>query len=217
MDISWTFIIGWMCVAYLIGAIPSGYLLVKVFLKQDVRAKGSGNIGATNVLRVGNARLALLTYIFDVVKIWVPMLLFSKVANPLNDIPADIMLLYLTIVGACGVIGHMYSCWLKFQGGKGVASIAGYFLWLFPVAGVVGMICFFVIVFVTRIVSIASLISVAIGYVCVMVYSFETLGFNLQLEGAAKIMLSLVVALVVWRHKDNIKRLIQGTENKLRF
>lgn len=217
MGVSWVVLLVWAVVAYLLGSIPSGYLLVKFFLKKDVRQQGSGNIGATNVLRVGNTRLAVLTYVFDMVKIWIPLWLFAKFMDPFNDIPDDTMVLYLAVLGAFGVIGHMYSVWLKFNGGKGVASVAGYFLWLFPYVAVFSFFVFVVIAFATRIVSIASLTAVLVGYVYALIYQLQRVDSFDDVYGAAISMLSLVVVLIVLRHKENIKRLINGTENKIRF
>ena len=92
----------WCVVAYLLGSIPSGYVLVKLCLKQDVRQQGSGNIGATNVLRMGNKGLALLTYVLDLVKVWGPMFLFNIIMNPIHDLPSDTLIASLMIVGVWG-------------------------------------------------------------------------------------------------------------------
>jgi glycerol-3-phosphate acyltransferase PlsY len=207
----------WAVVAYLFGSIPSGYVLVKMFLKQDVRNVGSGNIGATNVLRAGGKHLALVTYVLDIVKIWIPMLLFGWIMNPLNDLPADIYQAALMIIGAMGVLGHMYSCWLKFDGGKGVASFTAYALWLFPYGSVVGVIIFAIVAFSTKIVSLASLLGVGAVAMYTVIYIFPVLDTPMQLMAAAKISFLIIVLLIFWRHKGNIMRLIQGKENKIKL
>lgn len=207
----------WCVIAYLIGSIPSGYILVKLFLKQDVRKQGSGNIGATNVLRAGGKKLALATYILDITKVWIPMLLFSIIMNPINDMPADILLSSLMIVGGMGVMGHMYSCWLKFNGGKGVASFTGFCVWLFPYSAIIGVFVFLIIAFSTKIVSIASLIGVIAAGIYVTLYVFPMLDTPTELMLTSKIFFIFIIMLIFVRHKDNIARLVKGEENKVKF
>lgn len=210
-------IIIWSLIAYLFGSIPSGYVLVKLFLKQDIRHQGSGNIGATNVLRTSGKKLAFITYILDIVKVWVPMGLFSFIMNPMQDIPADLLIANLMIIGAIGVFGHMYSCWLKFDGGKGVASFMGYVVWLFPYGSVIGGVVFLIVAFSTRIVSLASLMGIVAASAYIMIYVFPELNMPLTLIWVAKLFFICSVALIFWRHKGNILRLIKGEENKIKF
>jgi acyl phosphate:glycerol-3-phosphate acyltransferase len=214
---STTVLLIWCVIAYLIGSIPFGYILVKLFLKQDVRKQGSGNIGATNVLRAGSKKLALATYILDIIKVWIPMLLFSTLMNPINDLPADTLLSSLMIVGGMGVIGHMYSCWLKFNGGKGVASFTGFCAWLFPYSAIIGFFAFSIIAFSTKIVSIASLIGVIAAGIYVIFYIFPTLDAPIHLILASKIFFIFIILLIFMRHKGNIVRLMKGEENKVKF
>lgn len=217
MSISTEALAVWGVLAYLIGATPSGYILVKFFLKEDVRQHGSGNIGATNVLRTGGKKLGLLTYVLDMIKILIPMVIFDFVMNPISDMPSDILLSALMIIGSAGILGHMYSCWLKFNGGKGVASFAALCACLFPYGALLGVLTFAVVVFATRIVSVASLIgvSIACGYVIVSV--FPELDTSSHLMWVAKIFFILIVILIFWRHKSNIARLFKGEENKIKL
>ncbi|MBH1990080.1 MAG: glycerol-3-phosphate 1-O-acyltransferase PlsY [Alphaproteobacteria bacterium] len=207
----------WCVIAYLIGSIPFGYILVKLFLKQDVRKQGSGNIGTTNVLRTGGKKLALATYILDITKVWIPMLLFNVIMNPINDMPSDILLSSLMIVGGTGVIGHMYSCWLKFNGGKGVASFTGFCAWLFPYSAIIGIFVFLIIAFSTKIVSIASLIGIIAAGIYVIFYVFPILDTPTQLMLVSKIFFIFIIVLIFVRHKGNIARLMKGEENKVKF
>lgn len=207
----------WCALAYLIGSIPSGYILVKLFLKADVRKQGSGNIGATNVLRTGGKKLALATYILDITKVWIPMALFGVIMNPINDMPSDILLSSLMIVGGMGVIGHMYSCWLKFSGGKGVASFTGFCAWLFPYSAIIGIFVFLIVAFATKIVSIASLIGIIAAGTYVVFYVFPILDTPTQLMLISKIFFIFIIVLIFVRHKSNIARLIKGQENKVKF
>lgn len=210
-------LLAWCALAYVIGSIPSGYLLVKLCLKQDVRQKGSGNIGATNVLRTGGKKLALITYVLDIVKVWIPMIAFNFFMNPINDIPSDMLLSSLMIVGGMGVTGHMYSCWLNFDGGKGVASFTGFCLWLFPYSAVIGFFVFLIIAFSTKIVSIASLVGVIAASVYVVMYVFPTLDTPTHLMFISKIFFIFIILLIFWRHNGNIERLFKGKEPTIKF
>jgi acyl phosphate:glycerol-3-phosphate acyltransferase len=207
----------WSVVAYLFGSIPSGYALVKLFLKQDVRQQGSGNIGATNVLRIGGKKLALITYVLDIVKIWIPMFLFALIMDPINDVPSDILISSLMIVGGAGVIGHMYSCWLGFYGGKGVASFMGFLIWLFPYGAFIGMVVFIIVAFSTKIVSLASLMGIIAGGMYVVIHIFPALDMETNLMWFSKIFFIFMIILIFLRHKDNIRRLIKGEENKIKL
>lgn len=212
-----TTLFAWCILAYLIGSIPSGYLLVKLFLKQDVRKQGSGNIGATNVLRASGKKLAFATYVLDITKVWLPMLLFNYLMNPINDIPSDTLLSSLMIIGATSVFGHMYSCWLKFNGGKGVASFTGLCIWLFPYSAALGIFIFLIVAFSTKTVSIASLIGVITAGGYVATYVFPTLDLPSHLTLTSKIFFIFIILLIFWRHKDNIARLLKGEENKIKL
>lgn len=207
----------WSVISYLFGSIPSGYVLVKLFLKQDVRQHGSGNIGATNVLRTGGKNLALITYILDITKIWIPMFLFTLIMNPIKDLPSDILISSLMIIGGFGVVGHMYSCWLKFNGGKGVASFMGFLIWLFPYGALIGMLVFLIVTFSTKIVSLASLMGIVAAGMYVVIHIFPTLDMATNLMWVSKIFFIFMIILIFWRHKDNICRLIKGEENKIKL
>ncbi len=208
----------WIVFAYFCGSIPSGYLLVKIFLRQDVRKKGSGNIGATNVLRTGGGKLAFATYVLDIIKVLFPMIMLSFFASPQNDIPADTQMALLLIVGGFGVIGHMYSIWLKFDGGKGVASFSGYLLLLSPYSAVFGIIVFAVLTFSSRIVSVAALCGVLVAAVHAFIYHFQFSDGGIEnLELAAKVQFIFIVLLIFWRHNGNIRRLMKGEEQKIKL
>src|SRR5690242_16704060 len=113
--------------AYLLGSIPFGFLLVRLFLKEDIRAKGSGNIGATNVIRSGAKKLGALTFLLDVCKGIVAVLIISRIAlAPIPHQNAE------ALAALCAILGHIYTVWLRFKGGKGVATALGVFLALAP-------------------------------------------------------------------------------------
>ena len=183
--------------AYLCGSIPSGLWLGRLG-GVDVEATGSGNIGATNVARAGGLRLGLATLILDVSKGAVPVL-FSAAVGAAPGVPA--------LVGLSAILGHMFSIFARFKGGKGVATTAGAFLVLSPLA-LVGALAVFIMVAVgTRIASLASL-SAAVS-LPVLVAVFDERGLRLA------VALVVTVALFV-THRDNLRRFARGTEPQFR-
>ena len=154
-------------VAYLLGSIPTGYLLVRLFRKQDIRSVGSGNIGATNVLRSGGKGLGAATFLLDVLKgcaaVWVGGLLGELLLPemPFRDAQA--------IAALAAVIGHMFPVWLHFRGGKGVATGFGVFLVAAPLAALAAITTFALILLISRYVSLASIIGAGeLSCVCVV-------------------------------------------------
>jgi acyl phosphate:glycerol-3-phosphate acyltransferase len=207
-------------VSYLLGSIPFGYLLVKTFTGTDVRAQGSGNIGATNVARTGNKGLAIATLGLDALKGWLAVWIAQKFFEHQFGAPsgwtyyrllpstADSWMLLSALAALFAVIGHMYPVWLRFKGGKGVATALGVYLALAPKAIVIAMIVFLVVFALTRYVSLGSILSAM---------SFPVAFWFVQREQATPMVLVLITAicaLIVWKHKDNIRRLASGTESK---
>src|SRR5208282_3958562 len=146
-------------VAYLLGSIPVGYLLVRLFRHQDIRSMGSGNIGATNVLRTGGKGLGAATFLLDMLKgcaaVWLGEWAAAHVL--LWAAPRDIE----ALAALCAVLGHMFPVWLRFRGGKGVATGFGVFLVAAPLAALSAIVVFFVILALTRYVSLASVLASA--------------------------------------------------------
>jgi acyl phosphate:glycerol-3-phosphate acyltransferase len=189
--------------AYLLGSIPTGYLLVRFFRKEDIRAVGSGNIGATNVVRSGAKGLGILTLLIDLAKGLVAVLIAKHVAPGHSGFPSDLAVLAAVVA----VLGHIFPVWLGFKGGKGVATALGVFLALaWPVAlAAVGV--FVVVVALSRIVSLASIIAAAVLPVFAV----------LLLPDRSPIYLTGVIflaVLVIVKHHANIQRLMAGTENR---
>jgi len=190
-----------MC-AYFIGSIPFGLILTKVFGYGDIRKIGSGNIGTTNILRTGNKLLTLLTLILDMGKGAVLLLIFANIGICIGFVPTEIIFL-----GMFAVIGHCYPVWLKFKGGKGVATAIGVFLAAVPLAGLIAIGAWIVTAFISKISSLSALVAVLTApVVTFFVYgpTPATIAF-------------LITALIWWRHKDNIKRLLKGEEPKISF
>jgi len=183
--------------SYLIGAIPVGLLVARAAGGFDIRGKGSGNIGATNVLRTLGPVPAVLTLLGDVVKGYLAV----RVAEVLGPEPAW---------GAAGallaVVGNCWPVFLRFRGGKGMATALGAFLALAPKAVLPAAVVFIAIVAISRYVSLASIAAVLVFAVGVF-----ALGYPRASTGAA----ALAALVIVWRHRENIRRLAEGRENRL--
>ena len=188
------FIIG--IISYLMGSIPFGLILTKIFLKKDIREIGSGNIGATNVLRTGNKLIGYSTLILDVLKAVIPVL-YVKFNFP------DAV--YISALFA--FIGHVFPVWLKFKGGKGVATYVGILFSLNIIFGLVFGICWLIIFFISKYSSLASLI----GSLSIPVYI-------LILEGLENVFFYVIMfILIFFTHRENIKRLKNKEETKTKI
>jgi len=187
--------------AYLIGGIPFGYLLVRMKTGEDVRSKGSGNIGATNVLRTTGRAAGVLTLILDIVKGAVAVWLAGKLTT--NSPTA------MSIAALAVMAGHAYPIFLKFHGGKAVASFIGAFLVLTPVPLLASLLLFVIVVAASRHISLGSI--VAAGSLPLAVYLIEH-------PPAPVLIASLIAgAFVIYRHASNIQRLRSGVEHVFRF
>jgi glycerol-3-phosphate acyltransferase PlsY len=189
-------------VSYLLGSIPFGYLLVRVFRGEDVRRSGSGNIGATNVSRKSPV-LGVLTLLLDAAKGWLAVEFALKFSMLWND---DLRLHRIMAASALfAIVGHMFPIWLRFRGGKGVATALGAFLRFAPLAVLAAFIIFLVVVFLSRRISLASIVTAALFPVAVW-------KFNLSRDLWVLSLISIACALVIARHHQNIRRLISGDE-----
>jgi glycerol-3-phosphate acyltransferase PlsY len=189
-------------IAYLLGSIPFGYLLLKTFRKQDVRTIGSGNIGATNVARSGAKGLGIATLVLDALKGFFAVSFARMLA--LDSEP----LRYMALAALFAILGHMFPVWLKFKGGKGVATGVGVFLALAPKAVLVVLVIFAAIVAVSRYVSLGSIVASALFPI------FFLFMYRSNATPATVLLVCGVAALIIWKHRDNIRRLASGTEHK---
>ena len=188
------FIIG--IISYLMGSIPFGFILTKIFLKKDIREIGSGNIGATNALRAGNKLIGYSTLILDVLKAVIPVL-YVKINFP------DAV--YISALSA--FIGHVFPVWLKFKGGKGVATYVGILFSLNFTFGLVFGVCWLIIFFISKYSSLASLIgSLSIPVYILIMRDSETIFFYL-----------IMFILIFFTHRENIKRLKNKEETKTKI
>ena len=191
-----------LLIAYLLGSIPTGYLLVRAFHGEDVRTTGSGNIGATNVARSGSKGLGIATLLLDVLKGVLAVAVAKHFAQTLG-FPSGYDL--EAVAGLVAVIGHIFPVWLGFRGGKGVATAFGVFLALMPLTAVIALLIFAVVFALTRYVSLASMVAaVSLGILCVVMDSRRRLIVDL-------VYLAMPL-LVVVKHHGNISRLMAHTE-----
>ena len=182
--------------SYLLGSIPFGLLLAKIFLKKDIRTVGSGNIGTTNVLRTGNKFLAIATLVLDLFKGYISVYITIFYFQNLTSLSALICF-----------IGHIFPIWLKFKGGKGVATYLGVILALsykfFLIFGIVWL----VLTFLFRFASLSSMISTLIIFL--FSYFFENNNFSL--------ILFIFFIIILYTHRENIVRLKNSSENKIKL
>ena len=181
--------------SYLMGSIPFGFILTKIFLKKDIRDIGSGNIGATNALRTGNKSLGYGTLFLDVIKAVIPVI-YVKLNYP------D----YIFIASLCTFLGHVFPIWLKFKGGKGVATYVGI---LFSINLTIGFV-FIGVWFFTFLISKYSSLSSLLGSLSVPIYLFFFTSQNL-------IFFSIMFILIIYTHRENVIRLKNKEESKTKI
>ncbi len=191
MDI---FLIG--TISYLMGSIPFGFILIKLFLKKDIREIGSGNIGATNVLRTGNKSIGYLTLILDILKAITPVI-YVKIFY--QD--------FLYIASLCAFLGHVFPIWLKFKGGKGVATYVGILFAINIYFGIIFAITWFITFFISKFSSLSSLI----GAASIPIYLLILTQFD------QVIFFIIMFVLIFFTHRENIKRLKNKEETKTKI
>ncbi len=189
-------------VSYLVGSIPTGYIAVKIIKKTDIRTIGSGNIGATNVKRVLGMKWFFAVLFIDALKGLIPVIVFGSSGNP----P------YLPVIaGVCAILGHTFTCFLNFKGGKGVATGLGVFLGLAPLSVITALVVFIVLLLMYRYISLGSIVASAVLPVMVFIYGEQ--GYLNLVQWVSL----LAAVFIVYKHKENIKRLIEGNENRFEF
>jgi glycerol-3-phosphate acyltransferase PlsY len=188
--------------AYLLGAIPTGLVLARLFSATDIRAGGSGNIGATNVTRLLGRKFGVLTFLGDMLKGFLPVYMGSLL---FPDATGGTDYMTLNLFGLAAFLGHLFPVYLKFKGGKGVATAFGVFAWLAPAALLLVLVLFVIIVGVSRYVSLGSLSAAVVLPLLLLTYSYPL----------PIVVTGIVMGLLIFvKHKENIQRLLQGTENK---
>lgn len=186
--------------SYLLGAVPTSYWVGQGVYGVDLRTHGSGNLGATNTFRVLGWKAALPVVLFDVFKGWLPVWLFpTLLAAP--DLG------WTLAFGSAAIVGHVFSVWVRFRGGKGVATSAGVFLALAPWAVLVGVVAFFGTAFATRYVSLGSIAAALVLPAAV--------ALTPHVGGVALVWFTIGLScFVIWAHRSNLRRLMRGEENR---
>lgn len=195
--------------AYLLGSIPFGYLLVRLLVGGDVRESGSGGTGATNVTRRAGKGVGVLTLLLDLLKGAAAVL----VARALLGVGVEAQW-WVCAAGAAAVLGHVFPVWLRFRGGKGVATGLGVFLVLAPIATLCSFFVFVIVVGLWRYVSLGSI--VAASLLPPAVWSLSALGVSDRAPRPLLVLSMLGAALIVLMHRANIGRLLRGEESKLK-
>lgn len=188
--------------SYLVGSIPTSAIIAKLKGGLDLTKEGSGNLGATNVSRVIGKKFGFITLVIDAAKGFIPVFLAIKLFHP-----PLIFLPLLPLIIIAPVVGHCYSIFIKFKGGKGVATALGVFLAISPKAVLIVFLIFIIILFFTRYVSLSSMVSAffmpfLIFYTLKNIYLFDASAF--------------IAILIIYKHSPNIKRLLSGTEHKIK-
>lgn len=198
-------------IGYICGNFVTSYFVAKGIYKVDLRKYGSGNLGSTNALRTTGKMGGLLTFIGDLCKSMIPVLIFTYMNSKFNYIDNNVDIrLYQLSIGFFATLGHIFPFWLGFKGGKGIATIAGGILAIDYRVLIVLLSIFIIIVFITKYVSLASVILACI-------YPFAMYFTVFGEKDAYKVVLfsALFSIIVIYKHKDNIKRLLNGTEHKI--
>ncbi len=195
---------GCALVSYLLGAVPFGLIVARA-RGIDIREAGSGNIGATNVFRIVGKSWGVLTFVCDALKGFLPAFCFPLLPLWQDGAPGPVTV--AVVCGCLAVVGHVYPVYLKFKGGKGIATSAGALLGMAPAAVGIGLAVWAAVTFSTRYVSLGSVsAAVAIAVAAWLLYGSD----NLLVPWA----LTVLAVLAIWRHRGNIRRLLNGTEHR---
>jgi glycerol-3-phosphate acyltransferase PlsY len=197
---NWMWIVGALLASYLVGSLSFAVILSRVFGLADPRSYGSGNPGATNVLRSGNKKAAVLTLVFDALKGFVPVVLCLAFGERVGLTPVT-----AAWVGLAAFVGHLWPVFFGFKGGKGVATAAGVLMAWNPLLALATLASFVIILYFSRYVSLASIVAAAFApFYQALIWSVTP----------ALLALALMSLLLVWRHEGNIRKLLAGTENR---
>jgi len=221
----------WLCplLAFLLGSIPFGLLIARA-RGIDIRAQGSGNIGATNVLRVMGKKFGIPCLLLDILKGFIPTVLaitlihFEGSNNPLSIaglesharvFPMLTAQIFHVITGLCAILGHNYSPWVGFKGGKGIATSAGVLIALMPAAIIILLVVWLLVFLISRYVSLASIVAAAVLPLVTLWGSW----FHGKIQNGTwnKPLFAftvIIAVLAIWKHRSNIHRLREGTENR---
>ncbi len=199
-------------IAYLLGSISFAVIFSKIFMKKDIRELGSGNAGTTNVLRTGGAKLGALTFLCDVLKGFVACVLGKFIFKIVFENGDEWAVYGAFLCGLACMLGHVFPIFFQFKGGKGIATSVGIFAVCCYPAIIIGLAVFALGVLLTKIVSISSIAAAVTVVSCTMIFHFIN---NPALFWPQALLAAVMGVLVILKHSENIKRLINGTEKKI--
>jgi len=194
--------------SYLIGSFPTGFIFVKIIKGVDIRTIGSKSTGATNTSRLLGTKIAIVVLFIDILKGLIATVLISRINLGDLGLQADWVQL---VAGTCAILGHVFPVWIGFKGGKGVGTGVGMLLGLMPLELIMGFAFFIVVVALTRYISLGSILIATFVFIALLVESLY-LKYQVPISHFAISILFLIAILIT--HRGNIKRLINGTENK---
>lgn len=194
-----------LLIAYLLGSVPIGWIVGKLFYRKDIRKGGSGNIGATNALRMFGTTTGIIVLLLDMGKGLLAVLLAK--AWLASGSP------FISFCALVVILGHVFPLYLGFKGGKGVATAGGAFLALVPLSVLVAIVVFVIIVAITRYVSLGSIL----GALAFLGHALWQISQSATCDYARLALVTIVVLMIVFKHRANLQRLLQGNENKISF
>ncbi len=203
-------VIATLLLSYLLGAVPFGLIVARLSGIDDIRKLGSGNIGATNVWRIAGAKVAVWVFVFDIGKGAVAVLIAQSVYN-MFSISIVSRELFLAVCGTASVMGHVFPIYLKFKGGKGVNTALGVIATLLPVQTIICFGAFVITLILTRYVSLGSIFAAISLCGSLLVQKFV---FNELISNAYLVMALVLGIVVIFAHRKNIGRIVDGTENR---
>lgn len=206
-------------ISYLIGSIPSSLWMGKIFYGIDIRQHGSGNAGATNTFRILGWKAGSIVLLFDFGKGLLCTLVISQLAYSIGDGPVSLYANWdegaklLILCGVAAVVGHMFPIYAKFSGGKGAATACGMLYGIEPVSISITLAIFLIVMFATHYVSLGSIIACAVYPLSQLVLRY---GLGWDIDGSIIIFSTVIALSIIIKHKGNIKRLLEGTENRIK-
>ncbi|MCK4653025.1 MAG: glycerol-3-phosphate 1-O-acyltransferase PlsY [Candidatus Cloacimonetes bacterium] len=202
---NFNFVLVFFC-AYLLGSIPTSYLMGKIIKGIDIRQFGSGNVGASNALRVLGTKVGITTLLIDTAKGFFAVYLG-------NILLQNHSILILISIGLFAIIGHIFTIFLKFKGGKGVATSTGVFIALAPIPVLISLSVFLLAVIISKYISLGSILAALAFFITELIINIHNSFDSIEL-----LIFAFVITLfIIVRHKSNIKRIIDGNENKISF
>lgn len=203
----------WILIGYIVGATPFGFLAGKLLKGVDIRNEGSGNIGATNAMRVLGKKIGYSVFLLDVLKGFLPVMLAKTYANTSMVSGVEVVALIPALTTISTILGHNFPFWLKFKGGKGIATSAGSMLPLIPLTILAGLVVWIVVLSLTKYVSLGSIFAALTLPTSVLLQCAYSGEWQRQLPVICLTILACAMAIL--RHRGNIERLIAGTERRM--